>query len=298
MTTHFKPSQFDIKGEDGSRSEVRVVKLETGGAPQIRAFAFNQLKQAGKGDYQTVKSKYGPLAATDEDRHSKSPRDSRFSINPLLRDPLSVETEERRVIDERVRVQIEDIKEQSSAEGAERGYQAGLKKGYEEAFAQFKTESVDRLQAFEGLLKSFEGMKHEMFKANERFLLESIFRISKMVMLKELQTDDKYLLRLCSELVERVGTKDNITVRLSPQDQKTIEMLRDELPKAMGEMKNLRFEVSDQIVDGGCSIETQWSAIDASIDTQLRGIYEALIGQPMAPSTGTGTGNGAGEKPA
>jgi flagellar biosynthesis/type III secretory pathway protein FliH len=61
-------------------------------------------------------------------------------------------------------------------------------------------------------------------------------------------------------------------------------MLREELPKIMGEMKNLRFETSDQIVDGGCSIETQWSAIDATVDTQLKGIYEALIGQPMAPS--------------
>jgi flagellar assembly protein FliH len=282
--SHFKPSQFDVKGEDGIKTDVRVVKLETGGAPQIRAFAFNQLKQAGKGDYQTVKAKYGPLAATDQDRHSKSPRDSRFSINPLLRDPLAVETEERRVIDERVRVQIEDIKEQSSAEGAERGYQAGLKKGYEEAFAQFRTESADRLASFDSLLKNFESLKHEMFKANERFLLETIFRISKMVLLKELQADDKYLLRLCSELVERVGTKDNITVKLSVQDQKTIEMLREELPKIMGEMKNLRFETSDQIVDGGCSIETQWSAIDATVDTQLKGIYEALIGQPMAPS--------------
>jgi flagellar assembly protein FliH len=295
MSSHFKPSQFDVKGEDGTKADVRVVKLETGGAPQIKAFAFNQLNQAGKGDYQTVKAKYGPLAATDQDRRSKSPRDSRFSINPLLRDPLAVETEERRVIDERVRVQIEDIKEQSSAEGAERGYQAGLKKGYEEAFVQFKTESSDRLASFESLLKSFEGLKHEMFKANERFLLETIFRISKMVLLKELQTDDKYLLRLCSELVERVGTKDNITVRLSAQDQKTIEMLRDELPKMMGEMKNLRFETSDQVIDGGCSIETQWSAIDATIDTQLKGIYEALIGQPMAVATPTPTGTG--EKP-
>jgi flagellar biosynthesis/type III secretory pathway protein FliH len=282
MSTHFKPTQFDIKDEKGNQTEVRVVKLETGGAPQIKAFAFNQLQQAGKGDYQTVKAKYGPLAATDQDRHSKTSRDSRFSINPLLRDPLAVETEERRVIDERVRVRIEDIKEQSSAEGAERGYQAGLKKGYEEAFALFKTEGADRLASFENLLKSFESLKHDMFKANERFLLETVFRISKMVMLKELQADEKYLLRLCSELVERVGTRDNITIKLSAQDQKSVEMLREELPKMMGEMKNLRFQTSEQVLDGGCSIETQWSAIDASVDTQLRGIYEALIGQPMA----------------
>jgi flagellar biosynthesis/type III secretory pathway protein FliH len=279
--THFKPGipgVTDIKNEGKQAGEIRVVKLETGDAPKVKAFALSQLHQAGRGDYQTTKSKYGALAATDEDRHARSPRDARFSINPLLRDPLSVETEERRVIDQRVSQRIEELSGQARSEGAEKGYQDGLKKGHAEAFAKFQEEGSARLTQFEELLKSFENIKTDMFKANERFLIETIFRISKMVMLKELSTDREYLLRLCTELIQRVGLKDHITVRISPQDQQTIEMLREQLSKSMDEMKNLQFEVSDQIVDGGCAIETQWNAIDASVETQLKGIYDSLVG--------------------
>jgi hypothetical protein len=60
--SHFKPGQMSIKEEDGKGSAIRVVKLETGGAPQVKDFAFNHLKQAGKGDYNVIKAKYGSLA--------------------------------------------------------------------------------------------------------------------------------------------------------------------------------------------------------------------------------------------
>jgi flagellar assembly protein FliH len=276
--SHFKPGQMSIKEEDGKGSAIRVVKLETGGAPQVKDFAFNHLKQAGKGDYNVIKAKYGSLAATDEERRGRSTRDSHFSINPLLRDPLAVEHEELRVIEARVTEQVESIREDASTKGTAQGYEAGLKKGYDEAFSKFQEEGASRIQSLEGFIKEFEGLKKDMHKANEHFLMEMTFRIAKMVMLKELSTDKDYLLRLSHELIERVGLKDNITVRVSLQDQQTIEMLKTELPKTMGELKNLQIETSDQIPSGGCTVETQWNAIDASIDTQLKGIYEALMG--------------------
>jgi flagellar assembly protein FliH len=276
--SHFKPSQMTIKDEDKKDVEIRVVKLETGGSPQVKAFAFNTLQQSGKGDYAVIKAKYGSLAATDEERKSRNHRDSRFSINPLLRDPLAVEHEELRVIETRVQEQVDALREAAQAEGVQQGYEAGLAKGHAEAFAKFQEEGAERVQSFENFLKEFDGLKHEMAKANEHFLLEMTFRIAKMVMLKELSTDKDYLLRLSSELIERVGLKDNITIRVNLQDRQTIEMLKSELPKTMGELKNLQIEGSDQVPGGGCTIETQWNAIDASIDTQLKGIYEALMG--------------------
>ena len=46
----------------------------------------------------------------------------------------------------------------------------------------------------------------------------------------------------------------------------------------MGDLKNLQIEGSDQFRSGGCTVETQWNAIDASIETQLKGLYDALMG--------------------
>ena len=177
--SHFKPRQIDIKNEEQKGGEIRVVKLETGGVPQVKDFAFNQLQQAGKGDYSVIKAKYGSLAVTDEERRGRNHRDSRFNINSLLRDPLAVEHEELRVIETRVKEQVDAIREQAQATGVQQGYEAGLKKGHAEAFAKFQEEGAERLRAFEAFLKEFEGLKQEMFKANEHFLMEMIFRIAK-----------------------------------------------------------------------------------------------------------------------
>ena len=54
-----------------------------------------------------------------------------------------METEERRVIDARVDEQVETIREQCADEGDEAGYEAGLKKGHDEAFAEFQEESAE-----------------------------------------------------------------------------------------------------------------------------------------------------------
>jgi flagellar biosynthesis/type III secretory pathway protein FliH len=52
----------------------------------------------------------------------------------------------------------------------------------------------------------------------------------------------------------------------------------------MGTLKNLTVEFSNQAHRGGCILETEWNAIDASLDTQFAGIYEALVGVKAKPA--------------
>ncbi len=274
----FKQSEFDIKGGEAKPGEVRVIKMETGGAPVIRDFSLNKVSERGHGDYAAVKHKFGALAATDEERHYKSRKDSRFALSELQRDPLSVDEEERRVIEEKVRARVAAVADEAKAQAAEVGYQDGLKKGHEEAFKRFQQEGAQRLQQFEAFLAECEAAKSELFRANERFLIEMVFRIAKMVLLKELSADQSYVLRLAKELVERVGVRENIRLKISSAEMETAGMLKEKLDQAFGGLKNLNIEASAQVQGGGCMVETEWNAIDASVETQLKGIYDALTG--------------------
>jgi flagellar biosynthesis/type III secretory pathway protein FliH len=100
-----------------------------------------------------------------------------------------------------------------------------------------------------------------------------------MVMLKDLSADREYLLRLTRELVERVGVKDNIRIRLNQNDMESMRLVRENLESTVGTMKNLHIEESREVETGGCIVETEWNAIDASIETQLQGIHRALVGE-------------------
>lgn len=275
---HFKAVKFKVQEEPKSASDVRVFKLDGEESAPVQEFKFSPLRKEGEGDYRHTRETYGALAATDPDRAAKTRKDARFAINPLLRDPLAIEDEERRVIEEKVRNRVKAIEDEARAKAAEIGYQDGLKRGHEEAYRRFQQDSAGRTAHLDRLLDSFENAKHELFRANERYLIELIFRVARTVLLRELTTDKDYVLRIASELIERVGARENIRIRLHPDDIASAQMLRDGLDKTFGTLKNLNIESSAQVVRGGCELETEWNVIDASVETQLKGIYEGLVG--------------------
>jgi flagellar assembly protein FliH len=282
-------NKISIKNEsDVTETSVRVMKIDTASAPVVQQFNFGRLQRAGAGSYAATKEKYGALAATDAERTERGQKDRRFSLNPLLKEPLSIEEEERRVIDAKVSQQVAALAEAAKSKAAEEGYQAGLKQGHAEAYEAFRQEASGRMTHFEEFLASAEQAKTEIFRANERFLMELVFRMARTVALKELSVDRTYVLRLARDLLERIGIRENIRIRIHPQDAATAELLKPGLEEELGTLKNLHVEISPQVGRGGCMVETEWNMIDASLETQFAGIYEALLGV-KAPATATKT---------
>jgi flagellar assembly protein FliH len=274
--TKIKFNQLKIKNEDSTSDRAKIASAVDQAGTQVEDYAFTLFKDVQHTDYSKVKQKYGPISPTDVERTERGQRDRRFRLNPLLRDPLSVEQEERRVIEEKVKVQIDQVAETARKKAEEEGYQEGLKKGAQDAYMQVRSEGAQILTQLEQVVKHLENAKAEIFAANERFLMEMIFRIARMLLLKEIAADPQYLLRLSRELITRIGLKENIKIKVPQNDLKAIETLRDDLGQQMTQLKNLMVEPSPEI-QGGCIVETEWTRLDARIETQLQGIYESIV---------------------
>lgn len=286
MSNKFTPHDFGrgptIQSENAKPLEPRVVKLEIPTEPVVSQYHFGKIKRGGEGDYNRVREKFGPLAATDVHDKDRAVKDRRFSVNPLLRDPLSIEDEERRVIEQKVQAEIVIRSQLAEQKGFQAGYEAGLKKGHAEAYDKFSLEGEERLKHFDHFLDEVEQAKSQILKANEHFLIEMIYQISKMITLKELTIDNTYILRLAEQLITQIGVKENVKLRIHPSEQKSIEMLKGELESKIAGLKNLRIETSEDVKRGGCIVETEWNEIDASIENQLHGIRDALLGHSEA----------------
>lgn len=274
----FRYSDFKVQTDPSLRS-TRVVKVEQGIVAQVENFQIPTLYETGKGDYSVVRSKFGSLAQTDDDRSTRDQKDRRFNLSQLVRTHLAVDQEERRALDERVNEKLNSLAEETRTQAAEQGYHEGLKMGFDEAQKEFRAKSLQRIQQLENLVLEFEGAKQLIFKTNERFLIDLVYRISKMILIKELSMDREYIFRLVEELVQRLEMRENITIKINPEDAQSIEMLKGSIEKSFGPMRNLSLEISNQVKLGGCLIETDWNAIDASLETQMREIYEALLGK-------------------
>ncbi len=276
----FKPQQIEIREDKTNSIKPGVYKVDGATkASNVREHVMKPIKKKGDGDYSFTKKNYGPLAVTDPDRKRTNTRDTQFKLSSILRDPLSIDKEEKRAIQELVQGEVAALKEQVSKSAYDQGYAEGLKTGHEEARKAFQAEGQRRLESLEALIDGMENAKIEILRQNERFILEMMAQISRMVLLKETKQDPEYLVRLSQEIIEKVGVKDNIRIKINPQDSETMGMLRDKIKEKIAGLQNLQLEPSDKVAEGGCIVETEFSTVDARIEVQLKRIHDSLLSQ-------------------
>jgi len=279
-------SSFERKGikREGAGGAARQVE----GVPKeemvLSSYQMPSLDNPRSRNYQESKKKFGALASTDPERSKRLRRDARFEVSPLARGPLHIADEEKRELQDRVKKEVDRVRESAREEAHQKGYEEGLEKGRQEAFEKATQEASARLKEFETLIQSFEGARDEIFKENEKFIFQVIHHICQAIVLKELETDHDYILRLAQELVAKTGLKDSIRIRVSPRDRDNVGRLKESLNDAFDKLTNLSIEVSDQIELGGCQVDTQWSSLNATLERQLQGFKEALL--PSDPAQG------------
>jgi flagellar assembly protein FliH len=275
----FKTQQFDVKQEGASGIKPRVMKSSADRSQAVSPFSLPPL-QTGRSRAPAAPASFATpgAAGTPAKVPGRAARDPHFRLNSLVRDPRLAEEEERKSLEEKVTRRVAEMAEQARKKASLEGYRDGLAKGREEAFLKFQEESAERLARFESLLAQMEQARGRIFKANERFLVDLVYRIARSVLLRELATDREYLLRLARELVVRVGVRENIRIRLHPEDLATAGSLKEGLEAAIGRLENLSVEASSQVERGGCQVETDWNAMGATLDGQLTAIHEALLG--------------------
>jgi len=275
MTDSFKAIKVDVKTEQDKGVDVRVLKQSDAGSPKVQTFDMKKIETLIP-KVAPTRAKVGGKESADSALSAKRRRDNRFALNPLQKDPLSIAEEEARLIEEQVKQRVAAYAVEVRTKAHEQGYQDGKKKGYDEAYSDFQKVGAVNMERFESLLAEFEGARADIFKANEKTIIDLVFYVAKMVLLQELKTDREYLVRLVSALIERIGVRENVKVHISPDDVQTIGMIKEGVEKAFGSLKNLNIEVDSQVKQGGCVVETEYNAIDAAIDAQLEGIRSAL----------------------
>jgi flagellar assembly protein FliH len=204
-------------------------------------------------------------------------QDSRFRVSDLARPHLPVHEEERREVESRVRAQVDAIAKETHDAALARGLEEGREIGRREANDEVRASAAPMLDRLQALVSEFDGVKKSMYEANERFLTELVLRIARKVCMKEVGGNAEYVQRLARTMIEQSGARENIRVRLHPSQLEAIEGLRADLAKTLGELRNLQVELSSEVPEGGCAVETDFCSMKASLDSQIDAIHESLV---------------------
>jgi len=236
----------------------------------VKSFQPRSLTGKIANDYQVSKAQFGTLAATEEGYNQ------RFNMHPASRKSLGIEKEEHRHLEGRIQEEVDARVEELKEQARKDGYAQGLQEGAATAAVAFTEKMTPLYAQFSRIIADFEGSKEEIFHANEEFLIQLVFQVARQVTLKEVKTDREYVKNLCSALVEKIGAKDHVKIKISKSDSDQIDAVRDFLKQQFVDLKNIQIEVSEEFLNGGCKVETDLARINANVDTQLELISKSL----------------------
>jgi len=246
-----------------------IVTMDVPTTQSVASFSADKLNDKDRLKYSQIMGK-----------GARSRQSSRFRLNELSRGPLSVEAEEEARIEaeveKRVSVQLTQAKEQVLKDAYEEGFAVGKQEGN----AEIKLECQPLVTHFDELIAQFENAKNEIYKNNEEFIMRTVYRLARRVVLKELSDDQDYTRRLILQLLDRLAIRDNVKIFVGEAVYSSAERLREGLALSLGELKNISIEMDSSIDGRGVRIETEHGEIDAQIDAQIEAIAQALGVQP------------------
>lgn len=161
----------------------------------------------------------------------------------------------------RAREEAQTIKESAAKEG----YQAGLEQASED------------ISEVKNAITAFLSAKQEVFEYIAPDILEISVDIAKKIIKREIQQDPSLILNNILEILKGLSKEETkITLRVNPQQ---VALLKTELPELMstaGLGAKVLVVPDEELMEGGCMVTTTNGVIDATIETQLSVISEAL----------------------
>ena len=151
--------------------------------------------------------------------------------------------------------------------------EAASKEGYQEGLEQAKAD----IQEVKNAITSFLGAKQAVFDYIAPDILEISVDIAQKIIKKELQQDPNVILDNILALLKGLSKEETkITLRVNPAQ---VSLLKSETPNLLNEAgldAKILVVPDETIMEGGCVVTTNNGVIDATIETQLAVISEAL----------------------
>lgn len=164
----------------------------------------------------------------------------------------------------------QDAYNEGFAVGERDGFHAGLLKAKQEADVALQA----KLASLELLMGQLLAPIAEQDQQIEQALVKLVSHVCREVIRRELKCDSAQLTQVLSEALKLLPMgAGNVRIHINPQDFELVKALRER------HEENWRILEDQQLLAGGCRIETEHSQIDASVETRMELALKQLFEQ-------------------
>lgn len=179
---------------------------------------------------------------------------------------------------------LQAIVDEAEQEGRQRGYQTGFDQGRSEGYEVGQKQGREEMrqglaaeqQRFQHLIQSLREPLEEQDQALEKLLLDTICALTRSLVKRELLTDSSHILTEVKAAVAVLPTgSEQIRIFLNPDDLALVETYAEE------QGLDWQFMDDEQLLPGGCRVETTQSRVDFSVEQQLAQQLEAFVNHQL-----------------
>lgn len=153
--------------------------------------------------------------------------------------------------------------------------ETAAKEGYRAGIEQAESDII----ALRNKIADFISAKQEVFEFIAPDILEISVEIAQKIIKQEVSQNPQIILESIVDVLKSMSKDENrITVKVNPLQ---VDLVKTELPEyisSMGIEAKINVVGDDYVSEGGCILNTSNGIVDASIDTQVDIIKEALKG--------------------
>ncbi len=164
-------------------------------------------------------------------------------------------------------------REEGFRQGREEGLQAGLEAG--------QAEVERRLALLDEVLETLKQPLQRLDETVEHDLVELALVVARQLIRRELKTQPDEIVAVIRGALAALptGARD-IRVHLNPEDAELVRALLPEGSRA----RAVEYIEDPSITRGGCRVESEFSRVDATLETRLNEVIAQVLGDERVPA--------------
>lgn len=154
----------------------------------------------------------------------------------------------------------------------EEAYARGRREGLDEARQELESATQALAQAVEEISR----LRDILAKNSRTDMLRLVMAIAEQVILREVNVAPETVLSIIENALQASVRADQYRVHINPADLELVSKQKPLFLASISGLRNLSVEADQTITRGGCRIESELGDVDATIETQLETIQQAL----------------------
>lgn len=157
-------------------------------------------------------------------------------------------------------------------------FNSGLQEGKELA----ERGLINVFRTLRASSEMIHNLRDKVLRESEEELINLVMLVARKVIIQEIAQDRSILAGVVKNAIAGLAAREEITVRINPDDYLLITSGRDELLRNELLNDRLTLKPDPSISVGFCLVDASMGTIDASLDGQMDQMYRSLLDQRSA----------------